>query len=45
MIPLGEFPDATGQITVKAGDKVDVYIESRENDDGSSSCPRRRPTR
>ena len=23
-----------GEITVKAGDKVDVYIESRENDDG-----------
>ncbi len=34
VIPLREFADATGQITVKAGDKVDVYIESRENDDG-----------
>jgi small subunit ribosomal protein S1 len=34
IIPVGEFGDATGQITVKAGDKVDVYIESRENDDG-----------
>jgi small subunit ribosomal protein S1 len=34
VIPLREFADATGQIGVKAGDKVDVYIESRENDDG-----------
>jgi small subunit ribosomal protein S1 len=34
VIPLREFADATGQTTVKAGDKVDVYIESRENDDG-----------
>jgi len=34
VIPLREFADATGQLTVKAGDKVDVYIESRENDDG-----------
>jgi len=34
MIPLNEFTDATGQIGVKAGDKIDVYIESRENDDG-----------
>ena len=34
VIPLREFTDASGQISVKAGDKVDVYIESRENDDG-----------
>jgi small subunit ribosomal protein S1 len=34
VIPLREFADANGQTTVKAGDKVDVYIESRENDDG-----------
>ena len=34
MIALAEFADATGQHTVKAGDSVDVYIESRENDDG-----------
>src|SRR5262249_57481290 len=34
VIPLREFADASGQTTVKAGDKVDVYIESRENDDG-----------
>jgi small subunit ribosomal protein S1 len=34
IIPASEFADATGQVTVKAGDRVDVYIESRENDDG-----------
>ncbi|AKT42671.1 30S ribosomal protein S1 [Chondromyces crocatus] len=34
VIPLREFADAGGQSAVKAGDKVDVYIESRENDDG-----------
>jgi small subunit ribosomal protein S1 len=34
VIALREFADATGQALVKAGDKVDVYIESRENDDG-----------
>ncbi|CAN5542582.1 30S ribosomal protein S1 [soil metagenome] len=34
IIALAEFADAQGQINVKAGDKIDVYIESRENDDG-----------
>src|SRR4051794_41079845 len=34
MIALSEFHDAVGQVTVKAGDEIDVYIESRENDDG-----------
>ncbi len=34
MISLSEFTDPQGQLTVKAGDKIDVYIESRENDDG-----------
>jgi small subunit ribosomal protein S1 len=34
IIAVSEFADASGQITVKAGDKIDVYIESRENDDG-----------
>jgi small subunit ribosomal protein S1 len=34
MIALSEFHDAAGQVTVKAGDEIDVYIESRENDDG-----------
>ena len=34
MIPLHEFSDGSAEVTVKAGDKIDVYIESRENDDG-----------
>ncbi|MCW5835781.1 MAG: 30S ribosomal protein S1 [Labilithrix sp.] len=34
MISLSEFTDAGGEVTVKAGDRVDVFIESRENDDG-----------
>ena len=34
MIPLNEFNDAAGVANVKAGDVIDVYIESRENDDG-----------
>ena len=34
IIALAEFADAQGQTTVKPGDQVDVYIESRENDDG-----------
>ena len=34
IIALSEFADAQGQTKVKAGDEVDVYIESRENDDG-----------
>jgi small subunit ribosomal protein S1 len=34
VIPLREFADASGTHAVKAGDRVDVYIESRENDDG-----------
>src|SRR5215467_5142613 len=34
IIQLSEFGDASGQVTVKAGDKIDVFIEARENDDG-----------
>ncbi|HEY4117080.1 MAG TPA: 30S ribosomal protein S1 [Byssovorax sp.] len=34
VIMLREFADGSGVTSVKAGDKVDVYIESRENDDG-----------
>src|SRR3954454_15312412 len=34
IIPLNEFADAQGQTHVKPGDTIDVYIESRENDDG-----------
>ncbi|APS00899.1 30S ribosomal protein S1 [Pajaroellobacter abortibovis] len=34
MIQVSEFTDAQGQVTVKPGDQVDVYIQNRENDDG-----------
>ena len=34
VIPRNEFAGTGGDITVKPGDKVDVFIESRENDDG-----------
>jgi small subunit ribosomal protein S1 len=34
VIPLSEFSGTAGSVSVKAGDKVDVFIESRENDDG-----------
>src|SRR5881392_205607 len=34
VIPRSEFAGTGGEITVKEGDKVDVFIESRENDDG-----------
>ncbi|HMJ54842.1 MAG TPA: 30S ribosomal protein S1 [Polyangiaceae bacterium] len=34
VIPRSEFAGTSGEITVKTGDKVDVFIESRENDDG-----------
>jgi small subunit ribosomal protein S1 len=34
VIALNEFADATGQVGVQPGDKVDVFIEARENDDG-----------
>jgi small subunit ribosomal protein S1 len=34
VIPRNEFAGTGGEINVKAGDKVDVFIESRENDDG-----------
>src|SRR5262245_17842780 len=33
VIPRSEFAGTGGEVTVKAGDKVDVFIESRENDD------------
>src|SRR5689334_15373921 len=32
--PRSEFAGTSGEVTVKAGDKVDVFIESRETDDG-----------
>jgi small subunit ribosomal protein S1 len=34
VIARNEFIDAHGVVNVKAGDRVDVYIESRESDDG-----------
>jgi small subunit ribosomal protein S1 len=34
VIPLAEFLGQGAEINVKPGDKVDVYIESRENDEG-----------
>jgi small subunit ribosomal protein S1 len=34
VIARHEFVDAQGAMTVKAGDKVDVFVESRESDDG-----------
>src|ERR1041385_2817098 len=34
VIPRSEFAGTGGEITVKPGDRVDVFIESRENDDG-----------
>ena len=34
VISLAEFTSESGAAPVKVGDKVDVYIESRENDDG-----------
>jgi len=34
IIALNEFADSQGKNTVKVGDEIDVYIESRENDDG-----------
>jgi small subunit ribosomal protein S1 len=33
-VALAEFLDAGGNVTVKEGDPVDVYLESRENDNG-----------
>jgi small subunit ribosomal protein S1 len=34
VISKDEFVDAQGAISIKPGDKVDVFIESRESDDG-----------
>ncbi len=34
IIPIDEFADAHGKIDVKPGDRVDVLIESKENEDG-----------
>jgi small subunit ribosomal protein S1 len=34
VIPISEFKDSDGNITAKAGDKVDVVLERKENDEG-----------
>jgi small subunit ribosomal protein S1 len=34
VISKSEFLDASGEFAVKAGDRIDVYVESRETDDG-----------
>jgi len=34
VLSKSEFTDAQGELSVKPGDQVDVYIESRESDDG-----------
>ncbi len=34
VISKDEFADAVGNVTVKQGDTVDVFVESRESDDG-----------
>jgi small subunit ribosomal protein S1 len=33
-IPLHEFVDGEGKVSVKVGDEVDVFLESREDEDG-----------
>src|SRR5690349_22780869 len=33
-IPLYEFTQADGTLGIKAGDEIDVFLESRENEDG-----------
>ncbi|MCA9536402.1 MAG: S1 RNA-binding domain-containing protein, partial [Myxococcales bacterium] len=34
VISISEFYDANGELTVAAGDKVDVLVESKENEHG-----------
>jgi small subunit ribosomal protein S1 len=34
VISLSEFSDGTGEPTIKPGDQTEVFVESRENDDG-----------
>src|SRR5439155_24592303 len=33
-VPIAEFTNAKGEVTLKAGDTVEVLLESRENDTG-----------
>ena len=34
MVPIHEFPNVNGSVQIKAGDRIDVLVESRENDNG-----------
>ena len=34
MVPIHEFPNINGAVQIKAGDRIDVLVESRENDNG-----------
>ena len=33
-IPIGEFANTKGQIAVEVGDKIDIFVDSLENEDG-----------
>jgi small subunit ribosomal protein S1 len=33
-VPIGEFTNAKGEVTIKVGDAVEVLLEARENDSG-----------
>jgi small subunit ribosomal protein S1 len=45
VISANEFVDAHGEVRVKAGDKIDVFIESRESDDGLISLSKEKADR
>ena len=45
VIQRNEFADAHGEASVQAGDKVDVFIESRESDDGLISLSKEKADR
>jgi small subunit ribosomal protein S1 len=45
VIQRNEFADAHGEVNVQAGDKVDVFIESRESDDGLISLSKEKADR
>ena len=41
-IPLDEFQDFEGEIDVKAGDMVEVYVEALEDEDGVTQLSKRK---
>lgn len=45
VISKGQFLDAQGQLSVAAGDYVDVFVESRETDDGLISLSKEKADR